>query len=146
MNVSLLRLVCIGLFLFVITSVSFADSARDGYIFKATYSTDSSLFFNVKSISNGCQEVAYVVSAFLNDARLQNHNHSYTGGCPSGAGLANGQTLQFTWENGGYSTFWIMSEVSPPPEIGTISDYSIQDILVCGFAFLAFCIGWLVGR
>lgn len=146
MNVSLLRLVCLGLFLFAVTSVTLADSARDGYVFKVSYSTDPSLFFNVKSLSNGCQEVAYVVSGFLNSARLQNHLHSYAGGCPSGSGLANGQTLQFIWDDLSYSTYWVISEISPPSEPGTISDYSTQDILVMGFAFLAFCLGWMVGR
>lgn len=39
-----------------------------------------------------------------------------------------------------------VTSVSYAADLGSVNDYSVQDILVICSAWIAFCVGWVVGR
>lgn len=159
MNVSLFRLVCIGLFLFVATSVRVdAASLRTGgypVFCSSAVSPVLNGYLNVAGdslVGIAAELIEYrmawqaplgpfTVCSFSGPSILVSTSASPTVLSIGKYDCSN----QYTWSCYRIETSAVADVTALDTATTSVADYSIQDILICGFALIAMCAGWGVG-
>jgi hypothetical protein len=118
---------------------SYAAVSQGRWIFTTTFG------YTIEVLSPNASDVAGAVAVALNQADPPNSPHVYC--AASVSPVVTGSTITIGNSSGCSSTNIItMTELARPADVGTVLDYSVQDMIAVGTMFLCLGLGFLAGK